>query len=165
MLLSRRRLGFVSLSIGVHIGLLWLADASLGRTVLTTPAAMTVVGVWALQTAWDGPLVLERTGSYPRAFWTGICVSWAVVAIGIVAAHMIEGATITPAMKSALITPWWFVFTAVTLWAVVRNRAEGAQTSERPDRIVLLALVGLLIPLSAAAAIVVFSIQLSYYGS
>ena len=155
--------GFVGLSLGLHFGLLWLADIGFGRTVLTTPTAMAIVGVIAMQTAQFGPSIHERTGDFPRAAWFAVGVPLVLVAAGALLSIVLEGATISPATKSALFTPWWLLYPALTLWKVVHIQTERTVRDRTSGRVLQWAGAMTLIPLSAAAAIAVFSIQLTYF--
>ena len=71
---------FVGLSVCLHWGLLWLADAGLGRTVITTPPAGVFVEVWAVNTAWASPLIRERrpaaSGGRLGRRWACHCRWW-----------------------------------------------------------------------------------------
>ena len=91
-------------------------------------------------------------------------VSLSLVAIGVLLAHVIEAAAVSPAVRSALLTPWWLLYATLTLCEAARHRAKVAGAAERPDRIVRWSAALFLITLSAAAAIAVFSIQLAYYA-
>ena len=119
--------GFVGLSLGLHFGLLWLADIGFGRTLLTTPTAIVIVGVIAMQTAQFRPSIHERTGDFPRAAWLAVGVPLVLVAAGALLSIVLEGATISPATKSALFTPWWLLLPCT-------DTVEGGTHPDREDR-------------------------------
>ena len=165
-LLGNQTVRFVGLSIGLHMGLLWLADAVAGRTLITTLPARSLLVAMAIQLAWLGPSIHERTGSSLKAAWLAIGVPFALVAAGVLLCTVIEGANISPPMQSALFIPWWFLYFVLALWKVGGNAAardDGAGETIRPGRALRWSLTILAMPLLAASAIAVFVIQLAYF--
>ena len=162
--MNNRTVVFVAISFGLHCGMLWLAETAVGRTVLTTPAAMLLVVLWGTQIAWSGPSIYDRTGNLLRAVWRTIGVSISLVAMGLAFAFVIENAHISPTVKSVLFTSWWISYLALTARKSIGYRLDRAAVDGSPQGGVRWWLAILFMPVVVIVVFTVFHVHLAYFG-
>ena len=127
---------FVAVSIALYSGVLWLIVSTVDRTLLNTPAAIAIVTTIVIHTAGAGPIIRERTGSFSRAALLAVGTPLTLFAMGAAAAIVIERSDLAPAVQSALLTPWWFLYPTLAFWATREKwRAAGEGDRELGARV------------------------------
>lgn len=103
-----------SLLIGLHIGMVALAEFAVGVPLL----ANTIFGVtffFVLIIATQLPSMVERGEVSRMQTWAMVGASPALLTVGIAAAALLERTSLAPTARAALFLPWWFVYFTVIL--------------------------------------------------
>ncbi len=103
-----------SLSIGLHMGMVALAQFTVGVPLLANTAfGLTFFSV--LMIAAQLPSMVERGEVSRMQTWVMVGASPMLLVVGIAAAALLERSGLTPTVRAASFLPWWFVYFTVIL--------------------------------------------------
>ena len=103
-----------SLSIGLHMGMVALAQFTVGVPLLAN-TAFGLTFFFVLMIAAQLPSMVERGEVSRMQAWAMVGVSPMLLVVGIAAAALLERSGLTPTVRAASFLPWWFVYFTVIL--------------------------------------------------
>ena len=113
-MLLRKPVALGALSIGLHAGMVTLAEFTVGVPLLTN-ATFGGTLFFVLMNATQLPSMVERGEVSRMQTWAMVGASPMLLVVGIAAAALLERTSLAPTARAALFLPWWFVYFTVIM--------------------------------------------------
>ena len=107
-------------SISLHVGLVILAEYTVGVRLLANATLVLVVFLAGMIAAQRLSIIIEPRGIW-LTIWTASGLSLTLMVVGIMTAAIIERTNLTPAVSAALFAPWWYVYLTAMLWQLAKT--------------------------------------------